>query len=106
MIELETKIAALLEVYQSEVETYFLDALAFSGRLGDTLARQTAGEETFRANTSPAQKQPTSSEIEAFYRSRIRQFAGSLHTHARALGFASWSELADEVRKIYEPLDQ
>jgi hypothetical protein len=104
MMMLEAQITALLSAYAGEVDNLLLDALASSGRLAETLARHADGEEKVRRNAS-ARREPTAAELEAFYRSRVRQFAGSPHAHARGLGFTSWSELMDEVRKIYEDAD-
>jgi hypothetical protein len=104
MMMLEAQIAALLAAYAGEVDNHLLDALASSGRLAEMLARHAEGEEKVRRDAS-ARREPTAAELEAFYRSRVRQFAGSTHAHARGLGFTSWSELMDEVRKIYEDAD-
>jgi hypothetical protein len=105
MMRLEAQIAMLLTVYAGQVDERLIDALALSGRLGETLKRRGEGEERIRAKVSAPHREPTDRELEAFYRSRVRQFGGSLHGHARDIGFASWSELIDEVRRIYEPSD-
>ncbi len=106
LMELEARVAALVTTYANQVDAHLIEALALSGRLADALARRAAGEERNRTNATVRQPQPSPPELEAFYRSRVRQFAGSLQRHARNLGFASGSELFDEVRKIYDPLDE
>jgi hypothetical protein len=106
LVRLEAQTAALLTAYAAEVDGHLLDALALSGRLADTLARHAEGEERLRATHKARRQEPTAPELEAFYRSHVRQFAGSLHGHARELGFASWGELMDEVRKIYDTADR
>jgi hypothetical protein len=103
LMRIEAQIEALLAVEANGVDARLLDALALAGRLADTLARKTAAEERARTNGAGRRRKPSASELEAFYRANIRQFAGSLQRHARHLGFASGSELIDEIRKVYEP---
>ena len=96
LMEHEARVTVLLSVHRGDVDARLLDALALSGRLGDALARH---RESHSGGIEP--DQPSAAELEAFYRSRIRVFSGSLHGHARDLGFASASELIEEVRKVY-----
>jgi hypothetical protein len=101
IMQVETRIATLLALYRSDIDERLLDALALSGSLGEAVARHAGAEESTREDVTNQPHGLSASEIEAFYRSNIRQFSGSLQRHARDLGFASGSELLDEVRKIY-----
>lgn len=97
LMYVEARIGALLAVYRTEVDRHLLDALALSGGLGDTL------EALAKARGAADTEGVSHEQLEAFYRSRVRQFAGSLNRHARELGFSSSGELLDQIRKIYEP---
>lgn len=105
MMQLDAKLTTLLDLHAGEVDEHLLDALTFAGRLAETLARQAKAEERAQVLAAAGQPEPSAKEIEEFYRSSVRPFTGSLQAHARALGFASASELIDEVRKIYEPTE-
>jgi len=104
LMRVEAQIQLLLTSFVPEVDERLLDALALRGDLAATIERH-VGRSQVATQLSPLERVASDLEVETFYRERIREFDGTLHQHARELGFESRRELLDEVRKIFEATD-